>query len=76
MVGAQSRSNDLYLRGITQHSKEWTEIYLKYAEKYAGKVIQLAAILKKIRSNSNQKIVVEHINIEAEAKAIVGNIHA
>jgi hypothetical protein len=67
MVGAQSRSNDLYVKGITQHSKEWTEIYLRYADKYAGKVIQLAAILKKIRTNSSQKIVVEHINIEAGA---------
>ena len=49
------------------------ELYLKYATKYENRVVQLAGAIAKLK-NKEQKIVVERLNIEDGAQAIVGNI--
>lgn len=73
LIGAQNRSNQLYNCGIQSTSLPFKELYFKYAAKYAGKVAQLATAIAKIK-NKEQKIIVEKINIENGAQAIVGNI--
>ena len=73
LIGAQNRSNQLYNCGIQSTSLPFKELYFKYAAKYAGKVAQLATAIAKIK-NKEQKIIVEKINIENGARAIVGNI--
>ena len=73
LIGAQNRSNQLYNYGIQSTSLPFKELYFKYAAKYAGKAAQLAIAIAKIK-NKEQKIIVEKINIENGAQAIVGNI--
>ena len=73
LIGAQNRSNQLYNVALNADSLQFQELYFKYAVKYEGKVAQLAAAIAKIK-NKEQKIVVEKINIEQGAQAIVGNI--
>ncbi len=75
LIGAQNRSNQLYNCGIQSTSLSFKELYFKYAAKYEGKVAQLATAIAKIK-NKEQKIIVEKINIENGARAIVGNISA
>ena len=73
LIGAQNRSNQLYNIGIQSRSMPFKELYLKYAMKYQNRVAQLAIALSKFK-NKTQKIVVEKINIEKGAQAIVGNV--
>ena len=73
LIGAQNRSNQLYSAGIQAQSLSFKELYLKYATKYQNRVAQLAIALSKLK-NKTQKIVVEKINIEKGAQAIVGNV--
>jgi hypothetical protein len=73
LIGAQNRSNQLYSAGVQAQSLPFKELYLKYATKYQNRVAQLAIALSKLK-NKTQKIVVEKINIEEGAQAIVGNI--
>lgn len=73
LIGAQNRSNQLYNAGIQTSSLAFKELYFKYASKYQDKVAQLAIALLKLQ-NKTHKIVVEKINIENGAQAIVGNI--
>ena len=73
LIGAQNRSNQLYNVALNADSLQFQELYFKYAVKYEGKVAQLAAAIAKIK-NKEQKIVVEKINIEQGAQAIVGNV--
>ena len=63
----------MYNVALNADSLQFQELYFKYAVKYEGKVAQLAAAIAKIK-NKEQKIVVEKINIEQGAQAIVGNI--
>ena len=72
-IGAQNRSNQLYSAGVQAQSLPFKELYLKYATKYQTRVSQLAIAISKLR-NKTQKIVVEKINIEKGAQAIVGNV--
>ena len=73
LIGAQNRSNQLYSAGIQAQSLPFKELYLKYATKYQNRVAQLAIALSKLK-NKEQKIIVEKINIERGAQAIVGNV--
>ena len=73
LIGAQNRSNQLYSAGIQSQSLPFKELYLKYTTKYQTRVAQLAVALSKLE-NKTQKIVVEKINIEKGAQAIVGNV--
>jgi hypothetical protein len=73
LIGAQNRSNQLYNAGVQAQSLPFKELYLKYATKYQNRVAQLAIALSKLR-NKTQKIVVEKINVEKGAQAIVGNV--
>ncbi|MBO7642411.1 MAG: hypothetical protein J6S86_04600 [Alphaproteobacteria bacterium] len=73
LIGAQNRSNQLYNAGVQAQSLPFKELYLKYATKYQNRVAQLATALSKLK-NKTQKIVVEKINIEKGAQAIVGNV--
>lgn len=73
LIGAQNRSNQLYSAGIQAQSLPFKELYLKYATKYQNRVAQLAIAISKLK-NKTQKIVVEKINIEKGAQAIVGNV--
>ncbi|MBO7454329.1 MAG: hypothetical protein J6T91_03040 [Alphaproteobacteria bacterium] len=73
IIGAQNRSNQLYSAGIQAQSLSFKELYLKYATKYQNRVAQLAIALSKLK-NKEQKIIVEKINIEKGAQAIVGNV--
>ena len=73
LIGAQNRSNQLYRADIQANSLQFRELYLKYASKYQCRVAQLATAIAKIK-NKEQKIIVEKINIENGARAIVGNI--
>jgi len=73
LIGAQNRSNQLYNAGVQAQSLPFKELYLKYATKYQNRVSQLAIALSKLK-NKTQKIVVEKINIEKGAQAIVGNV--
>ena len=73
LIGAQNRSNQLYSAGVQAQSLPFKELYLKYATKYQNRVAQLAIALSKLR-NKEQKIIVEKINIEKGAQAIVGNV--
>jgi len=73
LIGAQNRSNQLYNIGIQAQSLPFKELYLKYAAKYQNRVAQLAVAISKLK-NKTQKIVVEKINIEKGAQAIVGNV--
>ena len=73
LIGAQNRSNQLYNAGVQAQSLPFKELYLKYATKYQSRVAQLAIALSKLK-NKTQKIVVEKINIEKGAQAIVGNV--
>ena len=73
LIGAQNRSNQLYSAGIQAQSLPFKELYLKYATKYQNRVAQLAIALSKLK-NKEQKIIVEKINIEKGAQAIVGNV--
>jgi len=73
LIGAQNRSNQLYNAGIQAQSLPFKELYLKYATKYQTRVAQLAIALSKLK-NKEQKIIVEKINIEKGAQAIVGNV--
>ncbi|MCR4556034.1 MAG: hypothetical protein K5766_04465 [Alphaproteobacteria bacterium] len=73
LIGAQNRSNQLYNIGIQSRSMPFKELYLKFALKYQSRVAQLAIALSKFK-NKTQKIVVEKINIEKGAQAIVGNV--
>ena len=73
LIGAQNRSNQLYNAGMRAGTLAFKELYLKYATKYQSKVAQLAIALSKLQ-NKTHKIVVEKINIEKGAQAIVGNV--
>ena len=73
LIGAQNRSNQLYSAGVQAQSLPFKELYLKYATKYQTRVAQLAIALSKLK-NKEQKIIVEKINIEKGAQAIVGNV--
>ncbi len=73
LIGAQNRSNQLYSAGVQAQSLPFKELYLKYATKYQNRVAQLAIALSKLK-NKEQKIIVEKINIEKGAQAIVGNV--
>ena len=73
LIGAQNRSNQLYSAGVQAQSLPFKELYLKYATKYQSRVAQLVVALSKFK-NKTQKIVVEKINIEKGAQAIVGNV--
>ncbi len=73
LIGAQNRSNQLYNAGVQAQSLPFKELYLKYATKYQDRVAQLATALSKLK-NKEQKIIVEKINIERGAQAIVGNV--
>ena len=73
LIGAQNRSNQLYRAGIQANSLQFKELYLKYASKYQYRVAQLAIAISKLK-NKEQKIIVEKINIENGARAIVGNV--
>ena len=73
LIGAQNRSNQLYSAGIQSRSMPFKELYWKYATKYQNRVAQLAIALSKFK-NKTQKIIVEKINIEKGAQAIVGNV--
>lgn len=73
LIGAQNRSNQLYSAGVQAQSLPFKELYLKYATKYQSRVAQLAIALSKLK-NKEQKIIVEKINIEKGAQAIVGNV--
>jgi len=73
LIGAQNRSNQLYNAGVQAQSLPFKELYLKYAAKYQNRVTQLAIALSKLK-NKTQKIIVEKINIEKGAQAIVGNV--
>ena len=73
LIGAQNRSNQLYSSGIQSQSLPFKELYLKFALKYQSRVAQLAVALSKFKDRT-QKIIVEKINIEKGAQAIVGNV--
>jgi hypothetical protein len=73
LIGAQNRSNQLYNIGIQSQSLPFKELYLKFALKYQSRVAQLAVALSKLKDRT-QKIIVEKINIEKGAQAIVGNV--
>ena len=73
LIGAQNRSNQLYNAGVQAQSLPFKELYLKYATKYQNRVAQLAIALSKLK-NKEQKIIVEKIDIEKGAQAIVGNV--
>ncbi len=73
LIGAQNRSNQLYNVGIQAQSLPFKELYLKFALKYQNRVAQLAIALSKFKDRT-QKIIVEKINIEKGAQAIVGNV--
>ncbi len=73
LIGAQNRSNQLYNIGIQSQSLPFKKLYLKFALKYQSRVAQLAVALSKFKSKT-QKIIVEKINIEKGAQAIVGNV--
>ena len=73
LIGAQNRSNQLYNAGIHTKSLSFQELYLKYAAKYQSRVAQLAIAIAKLK-NKEQKIIVEKVNIENGARAIVGNV--
>lgn len=73
LIGAQNRSNQLYNIGIQSQSLPFKELYLKFALKYQSRVAQLAVALSKFKDRT-QKIIVEKINIEKGAQAIVGNV--
>ncbi|MCR4623273.1 MAG: hypothetical protein K5780_01255 [Alphaproteobacteria bacterium] len=73
LIGAQNRSNQLYSAGIQAQSLPFKELYLKFAMKYQSRVAQLAVALSKFKDRT-QKIIVEKINIEKGAQAIVGNV--
>lgn len=73
LIGAQNRSNYMCNSGVKAQLLPFKELYFKYAVKYADKVAQLAIAIAKLK-NKEQKIIVEKINIENGARAIVGNV--
>jgi hypothetical protein len=74
LIGAQNRYNFLYKLGMASDAKEKIEMYLRYADKFLGKVATLAESIARIKCDRTQKIIVERINIENGAQAIVGNV--
>ena len=57
LIGAQNRSNQLYIEGLNTPSLNFKELYFKYSKKYADRVSQLAIAIAKLK-NKEQKIVV------------------
>jgi hypothetical protein len=74
IVGAQNRSNELYERAMNAGDVQVKSVYLRYASKFADRVAPLAEALARQKQKS-QKIVVERINIERGAQAVVGNVN-
>lgn len=78
LVGAQNRSNKLYLDSLKTNNIELKNIYLKYANKYNESIPRIAEAIAKQKNTCQkiivEKIIVEKINIDGNAKAIIGNV--
>jgi len=59
---------------LSNQTFEGRELNLKYAEKYLRLYIDQMKALNKHRGKGDQKVTVEHVNVEAGGQAIVGSI--
>ena len=74
MVGNTLAINACFQRaGNCQHIDNSTK-FLKSASQLQGQFIKQVAALDKHRGRNHQKVVVEHVHVEAGGQAIVGNV--
>lgn len=74
MVGNTLAINACFQRaGNCQHIDNSTK-FLKSAAQLQGQFIKQIAALDKHRGRNHQKVVVEHVHVEAGGQAIVGNV--
>jgi phosphatidate phosphatase PAH1 len=59
---------------LSEQTFEGRKLNLKYAEKYLRLYIDQMKALNKHRGKGDQKVTVEHVNVEAGGQAIVGSI--
>ena len=74
MVGNTLAINECFQRaGNCQHIDNSVK-FLKSASQLQGQFIKQVAALDKHRGRNHQKVVVEHVHVEAGGQAIVGNV--
>lgn len=77
MVGTHSMALECLRRAsIEEQTFEGREQNLKHAQKLMALYAQQLATLDKHRGKGQQKVTVEHVNVEPGGQAIVGNVEA
>lgn len=68
--------NAFRIAAIPDQTFEGRDMHLNHAEKLAALYVKQLEALDKHRGKGQQKITVEHVNVEAGGQAIVGNVTA
>ena len=77
MVGTHDAALECLKRAALSHQTfEGRDMALKHAHKLMTLYTQQLAALNKHRGKGQQKVTVEHVNVEAGGQAIVGNVDA
>lgn len=77
MVGTHDAALECLKRAALSHQTfEGRDMALKHAHKLMTLYTQQLATLNKHRGKGQQKVTVEHVNVEAGGQAIVGNVDA
>ena len=77
MVGTHDAALECLKRAALSHQTfEGRDMALKHAHKLMTLYTQQLATLNKHRGKGQQKVTVEHVNVEAGGQAIVGNVEA
>lgn len=58
------------------HDPKYGQYYLNAAAKLSHVFINQVSLLQKLQGNSQQKVVVEHLNINEGGKAIIGQVNS
>ena len=74
MVGNTLAINACFQRAATNRHIDNSTKFLKSAAQLQGQFIKQIAALDKHRGRNHQKVVVEHVHVEAGGQAIVGNV--
>jgi hypothetical protein len=74
MVGSHLAVMSLHERANRSKNLDVTLKYMKGAAQFEGQFLKQVATLDKHRGRNPQKVVVEHVNVEAGGQAIVGHV--
>jgi len=74
MVGSHLAVMSLFERANRSKNLDATLKYMKGASQFQGQFLKQVTMLDKHRGRNPQKVVVEHVNVEAGGQAIVGHV--